>query len=167
MRNYSVQRDCILRILYVDERCSKYSLLEAGLIISSALLLSYGIRRWVCLELYIKYCPLPSIERTLRIATRGSSIKGVSPHEPQLMGFVEHMVRRGYWPGVNIKESSIESIYEGNLRECISLLEFLETVKCTSCVHLDRRELPADLQPWWILSSALVLYDANCIQRYQ
>ena len=164
LRNCLDQEDCILRIVYVDIECRDYSLLEAALTASSALLLSYNIRRWVCLELYIKYCPLPSIEKILHITINGSSAKGLSPSESQLVGFIKHIINKGYWPGVSIGESSMESIYRSISPDCVSVLEFLETAKCTSCIHIDRRELP-NVAPWWITSSVLVLHDERCIKR--
>ncbi|KSW11738.1 hypothetical protein CF15_02675 [Pyrodictium occultum] len=153
MRSSPGSGSCRVRVLYRDE-ASPGSLLRAGMVAAAALLLSGGIRRWVCVEAVVW---LEAGEwRPVTVRIDGSRVRWLRADEPTLLGVLSSALERGSWPGIEANPGDVLEEAGG----CVEAWEVLEEGLCSSCILARGR---AGFKPWWLLAAAMVAYDERCL----
>ena len=147
---------CRARVVYLDEP-SPGSLLRAGMVAVSALLLSNSIRRWVCVELLV-WTEAGGEQRPLTLRIDGSRVRWLRADESSLLGVLRSAVARGGWPGIRVETGN--SI--GGLDACVDAEEVLAGDVCGDCILVRGQRI--GLKPWWLVAATMVAYDERCLR---
>ena len=146
---------CRVRIVYRDEPAPG-SLLRAGLVAVSALLLSNSIRRHVCVEL-LAWLETGSGLQPVTLRINGARVKWLRADESSLLGVLRNAVRKGSWPGIEVTLGDGLKSVEG----CVDAESVIEG-ECSRCILVKGQRI--GLKPWWLLAAAMVAHDGRCWQ---
>ncbi len=142
-------------MFYVDRgECGFESLLRAGLVAAHSVIVSYDVRRFVCVEAYARLegC------RWARLVVDGSRVRGLSVQEPALEGLLRSLLRGDRWPGLLLE--TVQGPREPS--GCVSVADILggSIGGCPGCVYVE--PVVGVFTAWWAAAAAMVALDERC-----